>query len=52
MISLLLFVAIIGYLSVILETHIRINKTITSILTGTICWLVIVTFLIQELLIH
>ena len=44
MISLLLFVAIIGYLSVILESPIRINKTITSILTGTICWVVIAWF--------
>ena len=44
MIPILLFVAILGYLSVILESPIRINKTITSILTGTICWVVIALF--------
>ncbi len=44
MISILLFVAILGYLSVILESPIRINKTITALLTGTICWVVIAIF--------
>ena len=44
MISILLAVAILGYLSVILESPIRINKTITALLTGTICWVVIAIF--------
>jgi len=44
MISTLLFIAILGYLSVILESPIRINKTITALLTGTICWVVIALY--------
>ncbi|TDR25444.1 sodium:proton antiporter NhaD [Flavobacterium cheniae] len=44
MIPILLFVAILGYLSVILESPIRINKTITALLTGTICWVVIALY--------
>lgn len=44
MISILLFVAILGYLSVVLESPIRINKTITALLTGTICWVVIALY--------
>lgn len=44
MISILLFVAILGYLSVILESPIRINKTITALLTGTFCWVVIALY--------
>ena len=44
MISILLAVAILGYLSVILESPIRINKTITALLTGTICWVVIALY--------
>ena len=44
MISILLFVAILGYLSVILESPIKINKTITALLTGTICWVIIALF--------
>lgn len=44
MITVLLFVAILGYLSIVLESPIRINKTITAILTGTICWVVIAIY--------
>ena len=44
MIAILLLVAIIGYLSVIFESPIRINKTITAILTGALCWIVIAMF--------
>lgn len=44
MISILLAVAILGYLSVILESPIKINKTITALLTGTVCWVVIAIF--------
>ncbi len=43
-ISILLAVAILGYLSVILESPIKINKTITALLTGTICWVVIALY--------
>ena len=44
MIPILLLVAILGYLSVILESPIRINKTITALLTGTVCWVVIAIY--------
>ncbi len=44
MIAILLTVAILGYLSVIFESPIRINKTITAILTGALCWIVIAIF--------
>ena len=44
MIPILLLIAILGYLSVILETPLKINKTITAILTGTLCWIVIAIF--------
>jgi Na+/H+ antiporter NhaD/arsenite permease-like protein len=44
MILTLLFVAILGYLMVIFEAPIRINKTITSILTGSLCWVVIAIY--------
>jgi Na+/H+ antiporter NhaD/arsenite permease-like protein len=44
MISILLAVAILGYLSVILESPIKINKTITALLTGTVCWVVIAIY--------
>lgn len=44
MISILLTVAILGYLSVIFESPIKINKTISAILTGTLCWVVIAMY--------
>lgn len=44
MIPILLTVAILGYLSIIFESPIRINKTITAILTGALCWIVIAIF--------
>jgi len=44
MIPILLVVAILGYLFVIFESPIRINKTITAILTGAMCWIVIAIF--------
>ena len=44
MIPILLLVAILGYLSIIFESPIRINKTITAILTGALCWIVIAIF--------
>lgn len=40
MTSILLAIAILGYLSIVFESPIRINKTITSILTGSLCWIV------------
>ena len=44
MISILLFIALFGYLSVIFESPIRINKTVTALLTGTLCWIVIAIY--------
>lgn len=44
MLSLLLLVAALGYLIVIFETPIRINKTISALLTGTLCWVIIALF--------
>jgi len=44
MITILLVVAILGYLAVILETPIRINKTISAILTGALCWIIIAVY--------
>jgi len=44
MITTLLLVALIGYLLVIFESPIRINKTITAILTGALCWVVLAIF--------
>ncbi|RXR30078.1 sodium:proton antiporter [Flavobacterium piscinae] len=44
MISILLFIAVLGYLSIIFESPIRINKTITSILTGSLCWIIYAIF--------
>lgn len=44
MIPILLFVALLGYLMIIFESPIRINKTITAILTGALCWVVIAIF--------
>lgn len=42
--SILLFIAVFGYLTVVLESPIKINKTITALLTGTLCWIVIAIF--------
>jgi len=33
-----LITAILGYLSIIFESPIKVNKTITAILTGSLCW--------------
>ncbi|MEQ3690197.1 MAG: sodium:proton antiporter NhaD [Flavobacterium sp.] len=44
MITILLTIAILGYLIVVLESPIRINKTISAILTGSLCWIVIALF--------
>lgn len=44
MITVLLTIAILGYLIVVLESPIRINKTISAILTGSLCWIVIAIF--------
>ena len=44
MITALLLVALIGYILVIFESPIRINKTITAILTGALCWVVLAVF--------
>jgi Na+/H+ antiporter NhaD/arsenite permease-like protein len=44
MTSILLVIAVLGYLTVVLETPIKINKTITALLTGTLCWMVIAIY--------
>lgn len=44
MITILLTIAVLGYLIVVLESPIRINKTISAILTGSLCWIVIALF--------
>jgi Na+/H+ antiporter NhaD/arsenite permease-like protein len=59
MIPILLTIAVLGYLSIIFESPIRINKTITSILTGSLCWIVYALFydgnqseISEQLLVH
>lgn len=44
MITILLTIAILGYFIVVLESPMRINKTISAILTGSLCWIVIAIF--------
>lgn len=44
MIFLILLVAVIGYFSIIFESPIKINKTISSILTGSLCWMIYAFF--------
>lgn len=44
MVSVLLTVAVLGYLAVIFEAPIKINKTITALLTGALCWVIIAVF--------
>lgn len=44
MISILVILAVLGYLSIVFESPIRINKTITSILTGSLCWVIYALF--------
>lgn len=41
MITILLVIAILGYLAVILESPLKIDKTISALLTGSLCWIVI-----------
>jgi len=57
MTSIIIVLACIGYLIVIFESPIKINKTITSILTGSLCWVAIALFstdqhLVNEKLMH
>lgn len=59
MIPILLTIAFLGYFSIIFESSIRINKTITSILTGSLCWVVYAVFhegsqaeVSEQLLVH
>lgn len=44
MIAILLTIAIIGYLAVILESPLKIDKTISALLTGSLCWIVIAVY--------
>lgn len=39
MTELILIVAILGYLGVILESPLKVNKTITAVFTGALCWI-------------
>jgi len=48
MILTLLVIAILGYLAVVFEAPLRINKTITAVLTGTLCWVTIALFQTTE----
>jgi Na+/H+ antiporter NhaD/arsenite permease-like protein len=40
MVSLILLAFAIGYLGIIFEGIIKVNKTITALLTGTVCWII------------
>lgn len=44
MIELLILIAALGYLFVIFESPIKINKTISAILTGSLCWIALASF--------
>ncbi|WP_396151872.1 sodium:proton antiporter NhaD [Flavobacterium sp.] len=44
MITIVLTIAILGYLLVIFESPFKINKTITAILTGSLCWVFFALF--------
>lgn len=44
MIPILLAIAILGYFAVILESPLKINKTISALLTGSLCWIAIAIF--------
>lgn len=44
MIPTLLIIAILGYLAVVFEAPLRINKTITAVITGALCWIAIAFF--------
>ena len=48
MIPTLLIIAILGYLAVVFEAPIRINKTITAVITGALCWITIAFFQTTE----
>ncbi|MDO5655341.1 MAG: sodium:proton antiporter NhaD [Flavobacteriaceae bacterium] len=44
MVMVLLLAAVLGYLAVIFEAPIKVNKTITALLTGAICWVILAVF--------
>lgn len=57
MLTIIIVIAFTGYLIVIFESLIKINKTITSLLTGSLCWFTIALFsddqhLVKEKLMH
>jgi Na+/H+ antiporter NhaD/arsenite permease-like protein len=57
MLTVIIVIAFTGYLIVIFESLIKINKTITSLLTGSLCWFTIALFsddqhLVKEKLMH
>lgn len=40
MVTLIITFAVLGYLAVIFEVPLKINKTITAIFTGSVCWII------------
>lgn len=40
MLTLIITFAVLGYLAVIFEVPLKINKTITAIFTGSVCWII------------
>lgn len=44
MVSVVLTIAVLGYLLIIFESPFKINKTITAILTGSLCWVFFALF--------
>jgi Na+/H+ antiporter NhaD/arsenite permease-like protein len=44
MVSVVLIIAVLGYLLIIFESPFKINKTITAILTGALCWVFFALF--------
>lgn len=48
MVTLIITFAALGYLAVIFEVPLKINKTITAILTGSVCWIIYAFFHLDQ----
>lgn len=48
MVTLIITFAALGYLAVIFEVPLKINKTITAILTGSVCWIIYAFFNLDQ----
>lgn len=48
MVTLIITFAVLGYLAVIFEVPLKINKTITAILTGSVCWIIYAFFNLDQ----